>query len=188
MRFFSDEGTSFLGDSGMRSYEERVAIFSVFGEKASSDEATALSRFEGLDEVVLGTNRLRKDYSFLYRSITMSVLFRSGHVLLWRGRICVQMIESAHKVRVCSLDYNPITATLISAAEDGTVNVFSYKAESGKGGGTYNFAMRRISPPLRKLEIAATFDILRHDLTAHRISSVTLPNETAKTALSAPGL
>lgn len=59
----------------------------------------------------------------------------SGHITLWRGRICVQMIENAHKSRVTALDYNQVTLTLVSAALDGSICVISYSSEKGKAGG-----------------------------------------------------
>ena len=67
-----------------------------------------------------------------------TTLSTSGHILLWRGRICVQMIESVHKSRVTALDYNQITQTLVSAAQDGSMCVISYAVEKAKQGGWCN--------------------------------------------------
>ncbi len=53
--FYVEEGTSFMGTKGFKSYDKRKGLYQTIGKAAESTVASALARFEFPDETISGT-------------------------------------------------------------------------------------------------------------------------------------
>lgn len=85
MRFFVDENTSFLGENAMRVYNEKTALYSVFGRKIVGEAITTVGRFINADEVVAGT--------------------KTGHLSVWRGKHLFILYMLYNCTRYLIIDY-----------------------------------------------------------------------------------
>lgn len=158
IRFFINEESGVMGKNNMQLYEERIALYGAVGKAAKGSATTVLTRLEFPDELACGTD--------------------SGHIVVWRGRTVSQLIE-AHRGKLTSLDYDPVSKTLVSAGEDGTVKLYEIRdpAASSSSG----LVPKGPRPPsVRTIVESASFDILRHNLAGYKISSITISDGAKK--------
>lgn len=136
-------------------------MYQAIGRPAFGSAVTELCRFEGVDELVAGTEK--------------------GQLLVWHGRTVAQLIE-AHRMPVTALDFNRTSLTLISGAGDGVVNIYMLAAHAAPSPVKAKKTAHLVVP--RMLELSATFDILRHDLCSHAIRSLSLSADSRRALLT----
>jgi WD40 repeat protein len=155
--FYVEEGGSFMGENGLKLYEERSGLYQAVGRPAVGAAVTELCRFEGADELVAGTDK--------------------GQLLVWHGRTVAQLIE-AHRTAVRALDFNRNTLTLVSGGEDGVINIYQLAAHTSAAAARGKRTPQIVAP--RLLELSATFDILRHDLCSYAVRSLCLSADSRR--------
>jgi len=115
VHFYIDEGASLLGPHALVCYEKRAGVYGVPGEDAEGVVATVAHRLTRKDECLVGT--------------------ALGHVTLWRGRCCAQLVN-AHRGAVTSLAYiNPtpgagLGGVVASGGRDNRIQLYQLTAAS----------------------------------------------------------
>ena len=82
--FYVDEGAALLGPQALVCYEKRAGVYGEPGGDAEGVAATVAQRLSRRDECVVGT--------------------ALGHLTLWRGRCCAQLVN-AHRGPVTALSF-----------------------------------------------------------------------------------
>ena len=157
MTFYVDEGTS-LASGGYRSYEPRKGLLQ--GAPVDGKQATAICKFDLLDECISGTS--------------------TGHLLFWRGRSCIQSIQ-AHDNAISCLSYCPETRTVVSASLDGSVRSFKVLAGADSAATTSKSGPKLLK--VRQLEQTSAFDIFHLDCPSRQIVALSINNDSTKAVI-----
>ena len=116
--FYVDEGASLLGPRALVCYEKRAGVYGAPGGDAEGVVATVAHRLTRKDECVVGT--------------------ALGHVTLWRGRCCAQLVN-AHRGAVTSLAYvNPtpgagLGGVVASGGRDNRIQLYQLNSATTSG-------------------------------------------------------
>ncbi len=100
--FYVNEGTTFVGNGQLVSYETRPAILQEVGKIACGISIVALSKFIGSDDLIAGTS--------------------AGHLLFFRGRNCIQLIQ-LHEGPINTIHFNSKTESIATCGNDGKINI-----------------------------------------------------------------
>eukprot|EP01038_Epipyxis_sp_PR26KG_P009336 gene9336-12580_t len=165
VRFFVDDGVSFMGVNGMRIYEEKIGLYQALGKDAKEAAVSSIARFENVDEIVTGTEK--------------------GQILLWKGRTCSQLLTS-HKSTVNTIDFESKSKTLVSGSADGVINIYQITSDASVASNNARRDPKIVTA--RLLIVSATFDIFAHNLSSFNIRSLSLfPYDASKVLVATSG-
>lgn len=138
VNFYVDEGSSFLGSKAMRCYEKREGYYQGRGSEAEGVVATSLCRFERKEECIVGT--------------------ALGHLTLWKGRCCSQLLSS-HTGAVTAVTYSKPSGLLVSGGKDSIIKL--YKVAITTAGGCSNRGPQVLEE--RVLQVVGVIDLFTLD-------------------------
>ena len=112
VHFYVDEGAALLGPKALVCYERRAGVYGEPGRDAEGVVATVAHRLSRRDECVVGS--------------------ALGHLTLWRGRCCAQLVN-AHRGPVTSLSYinpnnNSVGGVIASGGRDNRIQLYQLAA------------------------------------------------------------
>lgn len=148
LTFYVNEGSTYIGNGQLVSYETRPAILQEVGKIASGISVTALSKFVGSDDLVAGTC--------------------TGQLLFFRGRNCIQLIQ-LHEGSINTINFNSKSESIATCGNDGKVNILKLEQpKSNVDTGVHKkgpkFSIRRSLHVLMKLDVLVNSGILNKQL------------------------
>ena len=146
--FYVNEGSTYVGNGQLVTYETRPAILQEVGKIASGISVVALSKFIGSDDLIAGTS--------------------TGHLLFFRGRNCIQLVQ-LHDGPINTIHFNSKAESIATCGNDGKINILQLEhSKSNTDAGVHKkgpkINMKRSLHVLMKLDVLVNPGILNKQL------------------------
>lgn len=130
--FFIEEDGNYMGTGKCKVYNHYVGLYQAMGSKGVSVPITCISKFEFPDECIVGNT--------------------AGHVMYWRGKNCLQLLE-AHEKAVTAISFENKCKLLVTGSKDQKIRL-------------YNVVGATADKLQRSIEVVGIIDVLGSSKTA----------------------